>query len=800
MVSNASKKTTDNIIITEPESDDSSMISSDDESDDSSYEESSDSSDDESDDELDFMSETTQSVTYSVSETTENTTYSSKDSSDIEPVKKSRNSDKFKKIGTSSNNRRNSHKCEPRSTDLKRRRRQDFTDFSSDSDDEKNKRELSKSKNSTPRRYDSDDERKSKKDKIRHISIGNKRRKMECMTSSDDGSSSEDDDVRSNVSNMVKSKSVKCRDKNHHSSKRNIEFDNEFIEEDGDKVNKRKKSEFIIISSEGMHGDDDDDYIDEDEENDNVLNPKNEECGSEDEKVFMKSIYVKKDILTNDADNIPIVDSSKINNYSNHITPLVQSGPLVANVESEYTSFITMKEYMMEQLKLNPDRKILKKSLKNCNKEIKQLILNSRSKNTRDYHNLTSFKSKRICDLEYFKKNFSNIEQLNIVKEMQKINDHLIVDKPYRLTLLTNDMPVKYKATVMQKINILDSMERDDTEYYKLKNWVDTFMRIPFMKYTALPINISDGIEKCTAFMENARKTLDDCVYGMDSTKLQILQMMGQWIANPAASGSAIAITGKMGTGKTSIIKDGVSKILGREFSFISLGGAGDSSFLNGHSYTYEGSSWGKIVQILMDSKCMNPIIYFDELDKVSDSPRGNEIINMLIHLIDSTQNNQFHDKYFSEIDFDLSKCIFFFSYNDASKVNPILRDRMYRIEVKGYDCNEKIIIAQKYLIPKIREQVNFKEGDIIIPDNTLRYIITTAQYTQNEAGVRNLKRCLEMLHTNLNLYRLVNSDSNLFNNSNLTVSFPFTVSQTDVAALIKIENTQNPSLLSMYV
>jgi len=196
----------------------------------------------------------------------------------------------------------------------------------------------------------------------------------------------------------------------------------------------------------------------------------------------------------------------------------------------------------------------------------------------------------------------------------------------------------------------------------------------------------------------------------------------------------------------------------------------------------------------------MNPIIYFDELDKVSDSPRGEEIINMLIHLIDSTQNNQFHDKYFSEIDFDLSKCIFFFSYNDASKVSPILKDRMYRIEVKGYSCNEKIVIAQKYLLPKIREQVNFKEGDIIVPDDTLRYLITTPYYTQNEVGVRNLKRCLEMLYTSLNLYRLVSPDSKLFKDNVLKVSFPFTVNQTCIGALIKTDNTQNQSLLSMYV
>ena len=189
---------------------------------------------------------------------------------------------------------------------------------------------------------------------------------------------------------------------------------------------------------------------------------------------------------------------------------------------------------------------------------------------------------------------------------------------------------------------------------------------------------------------------------------MQIMQFVGQWITNPNAIGSAIAIKGPMGTGKTTLVKEGISKILGRDFAFIALGGATDSSFLEGHSYTYEGSSWGQIVEILIKSKTMNPVIYFDELDKISDTPKGEEIIGILTHLTDPSQNSQFHDKYFSEIDFDLSKCLFIFSYNDESKINPILKDRMYRIETKGYDSKQKTVISKNYLLPKIMEQVCF--------------------------------------------------------------------------------------------
>jgi ATP-dependent Lon protease len=249
-------------------------------------------------------------------------------------------------------------------------------------------------------------------------------------------------------------------------------------------------------------------------------------------------------------------------------------------------------------------------------------------------------------------------------------------------------------------------------------------------------------------------------VYGLDDAKIQIMQMMGQWISNPDAVGTAIAIKGPMGTGKTTLVKEGISKILNRPFAFIALGGATDSAFLEGHSYTYEGSIWGKIVDILIQSKSMNPVIYFDELDKVSDTAKGEEIIGILTHLTDTTQNSQFHDKYFSNVDFDLSKALFIFSYNDERKVNPILRDRMYRIQTEGYKNKDKFTIASKYLIPRIEATMNFR--DTIKIDNTvIEYICN--EYTDKEAGVRNLKRCIEIIYSKLNLYRLMKPDTSLF-------------------------------------
>jgi ATP-dependent Lon protease len=402
-----------------------------------------------------------------------------------------------------------------------------------------------------------------------------------------------------------------------------------------------------------------------------------------------------------------------------------------------------------------------------------------------------------VSDVRYFKENMSPEEQLSVLEQLEKIKNYSSIDKPYRLALLESDIPIAIKSCAFKKISSLRSMEPGANEYHKLKNWVDTFMQIPFNKYKGLPITMADGIDKCHEFMENAKKTLDDAVYGLNDAKLQIMQMIGQWIVNPTAIGTAIAIKGPPGTGKTSIVKDGISKILNRDFAFIALGGATDSCFLEGHSYTYEGSTWGKIVDILISCKSMNPVIYFDELDKVSDTPKGEEIIGILTHLTDTTQNNKFHDKYFTEIEFDLSRCLFIFSYNDESKINPVLKDRMYRIMTKGYDQPQKTIIANNYLLPKIHDMVRFNKDDIIIPEDVLHYIIT--HHTDKEDGVRNLKRCLEIIHTKLNLYRLMKPDTNLFEKDlSLKVEFPLTVTTAIIDKLIKKE-ADNGTWTAMY-
>jgi len=474
----------------------------------------------------------------------------------------------------------------------------------------------------------------------------------------------------------------------------------------------------------------------------------------------------------------------------------------IVNIEEDYLDLLDTKKHLIEKLQKKPNSVILKKTLKECSENIRQITKEARKNNTKLYRKMVKGEQdNKANEMNYFKKKLSNKEQIDIMRDLEEVNKTIHIEKPYRLAILQSKIPHHFKSIAIQKLNMLRTMMQGDPEYFKVKNWVDTFMRIPFSIYKGLSVKMEDGLDVCNQFIEDAKQKLDECVYGLDDAKLQIMQMIGQWISNPSAMGTAIAIKGPMGTGKSSLVKDGISKILGREFAFIALGGAGDSSFLEGHSYTYEGSTWGKIVQILIDSKCMNPIIYFDELDKISDTPRGQEIIGILTHLTDTTQNNQFHDKYFSEIDFDLSKCLFIFSYNDDNLVNPILKDRMYCIQTKGYETKEKVIIARNYLLPKIREQVKMTDSEIIIPDETLQYIISNNRFTKNESGVRNLKRCLEIIYTKLNLFRLVKHENKMFSKQmDIQVQFPMTVLKEHVDILIKHDENQNQSLISMYV
>jgi ATP-dependent Lon protease len=278
-------------------------------------------------------------------------------------------------------------------------------------------------------------------------------------------------------------------------------------------------------------------------------------------------------------------------------------------------------------------------------------------------------------------------------------------------------------------------------------------LRVPFGKTIPLPVTLGDGAAKCSEFLKDARKKLDTATYGMEPAKMQIMQTLAKWISNPDSIGNCIAMRGPAGVGKTSFARNGIANVLNRPFMFFSLGGASDIAHYIGHSYTYEGSMWGRIVDTVIQSKCMNPVLYFDELDKISGTPHGEEITSMLIHLTDRTQNCQYHDRYFAGIDFDLSKCLFVFSYNDESKINPILKDRMTMIHCSGYKDPEKKIIVANYIWVEILNLVGISRSDLKATEEAADYIIK--EYSNGEEGMRSLIRIVETVVSRINLLRI---------------------------------------------
>ena len=264
---------------------------------------------------------------------------------------------------------------------------------------------------------------------------------------------------------------------------------------------------------------------------------------------------------------------------------------------------------------------------------------------------------------------------------------------------------------------------------------------------------IDNNVNIINDYMKNVSKILDNAVHGHEKAKRQIERIIGQWM-NGEQSGYCFGFEGPPGVGKTSLAKKGIAECLkddnniSRPFSFIAIGGSSNGSTLEGHNYTYVGSTWGRIVDILMEKKCMNPIIFIDELDKVSKTEHGKEIIGILTHLIDTTQNDSFQDKYFNGIDLDLSKALFIFSYNDVDAIDKILLDRIHRIKFEHLTLDDKLVITKQYILPEIYSKMGI-ENIICLTDNVIESIID--QYT-NEPGVRKLREILFEIIGEINL------------------------------------------------
>ncbi len=355
----------------------------------------------------------------------------------------------------------------------------------------------------------------------------------------------------------------------------------------------------------------------------------------------------------------------------------------------------------------------------------------------------------RIKNDDYFK-NLSLNEQIDILKSEEKIKSAYDMNIPVKYRIIKSQMLNDCtKNSLLHKLEYYEKLTPEDNEYPKLTRWVDTLNRLPFDNYIDFPITKNHQMNEIYTFMDNCTEILNNTIYGQQKAKNRILELIAQRISNPSSVCSVIALTGPPGVGKTSLVKNGVSRALKYPFGFTALGGATDASFLEGHAYTYEGSHYGRIVEMLIETQCMNPILFFDELDKISDSPKGAEISGILTHITDTTQNNSFHDKYLFGLNIDLSKCIIFFSLNDLSLINPILKDRLSIVEFDKYNVEDKVHITKEHLINEITKNIGLNKDDYVISDEIIKYVIEKC--SKDEDGIRNLKRGFENIFMKIN-------------------------------------------------
>ena len=318
---------------------------------------------------------------------------------------------------------------------------------------------------------------------------------------------------------------------------------------------------------------------------------------------------------------------------------------------------------------------------------------------------------------------YLNEQMKAIQKELGDMDEGVSELDQLEKKVVDSGMPAAALVKCKTELNKLKMMSPMSAEASVIRNYVDWMIGVPWKIRTRVKHNLKD-----------AEKTLDNDHHGLDEVKERIVEFLAVQQRVKKLKGPVLCLVGPPGVGKTSL-GESIAKATGRKFVRMSLGGVRDEAEIRGHRRTYIGSLPGKIIQKLSKVGAKNPLFLLDEIDKMGMDHRGDPA-SALLEVLDPEQNHTFNDHYL-EVDYDLSEVMFICTSNSLNIPGPLL-DRMEVIRIPGYTEDEKVAIAEKYLVPKQRKSNGLKDNELAITQDALKDII---RFYTREAGVRGLER-----------------------------------------------------------
>lgn len=462
-------------------------------------------------------------------------------------------------------------------------------------------------------------------------------------------------------------------------------------------------------------------------------------------KVLVQGLYKAKIVNLVDDGEKMMAEVKRVPSYSKAKYDKTEAEALMRSVKSafeRYASFFPKipKDLMISVMTQSSPIKLFESIVFSCNLDYKdkQFLLEE----TNIISKLTSLLSCLVSETEVLEMEQSINEQTRnnlekgqreyFLREQMRIIQEQLGDEDgdenfrYMTKAMSLECDEKSREKLLKEVEKLSKLPPFSQEAFVIKNYLDTVLELPWGKYTKSKLSLA-----------KAESVLEKEHYGLKKVKERILEFLAVYMLNPKIKGQIICLAGPPGIGKTSIAKS-VAKAMGRKYARVSLGGVRDEADIRGHRKTYVGAMPGRIITALQQAGSSNPLILFDEIDKLCSDIKGDPSSAML-EVLDSEQNNAFRD-HFVEIPFDLSKAVFITTANNISAIPEPLLDRMDVIELPSYTAEEKFHIAKEHLLPKQIKEHGLKASQLKITDDALHDMI---QFYTKEAGVRSLERLI---------------------------------------------------------